>query len=89
MNSTSAATTLLLLALSAPVCAQDMAAPSLAVGDRWTYRETDLLTKNETGQLTETVTSADAAEHWIDARRNARTWWRGDAVRHLHSEQFA
>ncbi len=77
------------LALSPWSRAQDMPAPTLAVGDSWTYRETDLLTKNETGQLTETVTATDAATYWIDARRAARTWWRGDAAKRLHSEQFA
>ncbi|HSI56708.1 MAG TPA: hypothetical protein VLA16_04075 [Ideonella sp.] len=76
------------LALAAAARAQEIPAPSLAVGDSWSYRETDLLTKNETGQLSETVTAADATEYWIDARRQARTWWRGDAVKHLHREQF-
>ena len=80
---------MLTAALSPLSPAQDMPAPWLAVGDRWTYRETDLLTKNETAQLTETVTAVDAAEYWIDARRAARTWWRGDAAKRLHSEQFA
>ena len=70
-----------------PARAQDMPAPTFAVGDRWSYRETDLLTKNETGQLTETVTAVDANEYRIDARRQARTWWRGDAVKRVHREQ--
>ena len=89
MNSRILASTLIGLALSSPLHAQDMPAPTLAVGDSWSYRETDLLTRNETGQLTETVTAADAATYWIDARRAARTWWRGDAAKRLHSEQFA
>ena len=76
------------VALASPLQAQEMPAPTFAVGDRWSYRETDLLTKSETAQLTETVTAADAAEYWIDARRQARTWWRGDAVKRLHREQF-
>jgi hypothetical protein len=71
------------------VHAQEMAAPTFVVGDRWSYRETDLLTKNETGQLTETVTAASPTEYWIDARRVARTWWRGDAAKRVHREQFA
>ena len=70
-----------------PARSQDMPAPTFAVGDRWSYRETDLLTKNETGQFTETVTAVDANEYWIDARRQARTTWRGDAVKRVHREQ--
>ena len=65
-----------------------MSAPVFAVGDSWSYRETDLMTKNETGQITETVVKADGAEYLIDARRKARTWWRGDAVKRVHREQF-
>ena len=57
------------LTFASPTWAQDMPAPNFAVGDRWSYREIDLLTKNETGQLTETVTAVDANEYWIDARR--------------------
>ena len=75
------------LTFGSPTWAQDMPAPNFAVGDRWSYRETDLLTKNETGQLTETVTAVDANEYWIDARRQARTTWRGDAVKRVHREQ--
>ena len=75
-------------ALSSSVFAQEMPAPSFAVGDRWTYRETDLLTKNEVGRWTETVTAADATEYWIDSRRTARTTWRGDSVKRIHREQF-
>ncbi len=88
MNTTHLIGSLVGLALSTPLFAQEMPAPSFTVGDRWSYRETDLLTKNETGQLTETVTAVDAAEYWIDARRQARTWWRGDAVKKVHREQF-
>ena len=80
--------TLLAAAVSTLCHAQDMPAPTLAVGDSWVFRETDLLTKNETGQLTETVTAADAATYGIDARRIARTWWRGDAVKRVNLEQF-
>ena len=80
---------LAVLAFCAPACAQEMPAPTFVTGDRWSYRETDLLTKVETGQLSETVTSVNAGEYWIDARRQARTWWRGDAVKRLHREQFA
>lgn len=80
----------LLVAALSPLCqAQDMPAPTLAVGDSWVFREIDLLTRNETGQLTETVTAADAAAYWIDARRIARTWWRGDAAKNVHLEQLA
>lgn len=88
MNTRIIASTLIGLALAAPLRAQEMPAPTFTVGDRWSYRETDLLTKNETGQLTETVTAVDAAEYWIDARRLSRSWWRGDAVKRLHREQF-
>jgi len=80
---------LLAITLSTSVLAQEMPAPTLAVGDRWVYRESDLLTKNETGSLTETVTAADAAEYWIAAHRVAATWWRGDSVKRVHREQFA
>ena len=68
--------TLFGLALAPALFAQDMPAATFIVGDQWTYREIDLLTKIETGQWTETVTSVDAAEYWIDSQRKARTWWR-------------
>jgi len=68
--------------------AQEVPAPTFVVGDSWTFREIDLMTKNETGQIIETVVKADAAEYVIDARRKARTWWRGDAVKRVHREQF-
>lgn len=74
--------------VAAAAAAQEMPAPTFVVGDSWSFRETDLLTKNETGQITETVVKADAVEYVIDARRKARTWWRGDAVKHVHREQF-
>ena len=91
MNLSAAASGLALIgfALATPLRAQEMTAPSFVVGDRWTYRESDLLTKNETAQITETVTAAGAGEYWIDARRASRTWWRGDAARSVHREQFA
>jgi Protein of unknown function (DUF3108) len=89
MNSRIVATSFLALVLAAPVCAQEMAAPTLVVGDRWSYRETDLLTKVEVAQITETVTAANATEFWVDARRASRTWWRGDAVKRAYREQFA
>jgi hypothetical protein len=89
MNSRIVAAALAALTLCAPACAQEMPAPTFVTGDRWSYRETDLLTKLETAQLSEAVMSADAAEYWIDARRAARTWWRGDAVKRLSREQFA
>ncbi len=76
------------LFLAGTAFAQQMAAPTFVVGDTWTYRETDLMTKNETGHVTETVVKADATEYVIDARRKARTWWRGDAVKVVHREQF-
>lgn len=76
------------LALAPCAQAQAMAAPSFAVGDSWSYRETDLLTKNETGQISETLTAIDASDYWIDSRRVARTWWRGDAQRRVHREQI-
>lgn len=88
MNARILTSSLIGLALSAPLFAQEMPAPTFVVGDRWSYRETDLLTKNETAQLTETVTAVDATEYWIDARRQARTWWRGDAAKRVHREQF-
>jgi hypothetical protein len=68
--------------------AQEMAAPTFVVGDSWSFREIDLMTKNETGLITETVVKADATEYVIDARRKARTWWRGDAVKRVYREQF-
>jgi hypothetical protein len=69
--------------------AQDMPAPTFVVGDSWSYREVDLMTKNEIGQLTETVVKANAAEYWVDAaRKKSRTWWRGAAVKRVHREQF-
>ena len=77
------------LALSTSALAQEMPAPTFKVGDSWSYRETDLLTKNETGRLTETVTAVDPAEFWIDARRVARTIWRGDSRQRVLREQFA
>jgi hypothetical protein len=76
------------LALLGVAQAQEMAAPVYALGDSWSFRETDLLTKNETGQLTETVVKADAAEYWIDARRKGRSWWRVDAAKRVAKEQF-
>ncbi len=79
---------LALAALSACAFAQEMPAPSYAVGDRWAYRETDLLTKSEIGRWTETVTAADATEYWIDSRRTLRTTWRGDSAKRVHREQF-
>ncbi len=88
MNIRIIATPLLALALSAPAFAQVMAAPTFVVGDRWSYRETDLMTKLETGQLSEAVTAVNAEEYVIDARRLARTVWRGDAVKRVHREQF-
>ena len=84
---------LLAFAVIAPtalhVSAQEMPLPAFNVGDTWSYREIDLLTKNETGRLTETVTSSDANDYVIDARRQARTWWRGDSAKRVHREQFA
>ena len=81
--------TLFGLALAPALLAQDMPAATFIVGDQWTYREIDLLTKIETGQWTETVTSVDAAEYWIDSQRKACTWWRGDAATQFHREQFS
>ncbi|MEO8527109.1 MAG: hypothetical protein ABI460_20435 [Caldimonas sp.] len=83
-----ASTLVACLALLGPARAQEMPAPSFVAGDSWSYRETDLLTKNESGNLIETVVKVDGAEYWIDARRKARTWWRGDAVKRVHREQF-
>jgi hypothetical protein len=85
-------TTPLLAALAlmpALAAAQDMPAPEFKLGDRWSYREADLLTKNETGRLTESVSAVDGGAVWIDARRQARTWWRVDAARRVFAEQFA
>jgi len=75
-------------ALLGAASAQEVPAPTFVVGDSWNFREIDLLTKNETGQISETVVKADATEYVIDARRKARTWWRGDAVKRVHREQF-
>ena len=88
MTSRIACTFVATFALLGIAQAQEMAAPSFVVGDTWSYRETDLLTKTETGNVTETVVKTDGAEYWIDARRKARTWWRGDAVKRVHREQF-
>ena len=87
-NPRAAAAWAVLAALSSNLLAQEMPAPTFSVGDRWAYRETDLLTKNEVARWTETVTAADAAEYWIDSRRTARTTWRGDSVKRIHREQF-
>ena len=88
MTSRIACTFVATFALLGIAQAQEMAAPSFVVGDTWSYRETDLLTKTETGNVTETVVKTDGAEYWIDARRKTRTWWRGDAVKRVHREQF-
>jgi hypothetical protein len=89
MNARIVATSLVALALASSVGAQEMPAPTFVVGDRWSYRETDLLTKLETAQITETVAVANATEYWLDSRRAARTWWRGDAAKRSNREQFA
>lgn len=89
MSLRTAAVAIAALAIAASAGAQEMAAPRYAVGDKWAYRETDLLTKLETAQLAETVTTADSTEAWIDARRTARTWWRIDTASKVAREQFA
>ena len=89
MKHTVASTFFAIVASSASAQPQEMPLPAFAVGDRWGYRETDLLTKLETGKWTETVTENDANEYWIDSRRIARTTWRGDSVKQVHREQFA
>jgi|GEM_PF-2694060 len=81
-------TTLALTACCAAASAQEMSLPTFALGDRWAFRETDLLTKNETGRWTETVTAIDAADYWIDSRRSVQTTWRGDTTKAVHREQF-
>jgi hypothetical protein len=88
VNHRTALASLATLALSTLALAQEMPAPTYAVGDRWAYRESDLLTKNETGRLTELVTAADAAEYWIDSQRVSHTIWRGDSAKLVHREQF-
>jgi hypothetical protein len=80
---------MLLALLAGAACAQDMSAPDYQVGDRWNFRETDLLTRNETGQIGETVVAVEGKDIWIDARRQARTWWRVDAAKRVHAEQLA
>lgn len=87
MNHRTALASLLTLVLSTGALAQEMAASAYAVGDRWGYRETDLLTKKETARLTEVVTAADAAEYWIDSQKGAHTIWRGDNAKLVHREQ--
>jgi hypothetical protein len=69
--------------------AQEMTAPALKVGDRWVYRETDLLTQRETGRITETLVAADDAAMWLDQQRSTRTWWRLDPKTGVPREQFA
>ena len=88
MNHRTALALLLTLTLSTAALAQEMAAPAYALGDRWGYRETDLLTKKETGRLTEFVTAADPAEYWMDSQRQSHTIWRGDSAKLVHREQF-
>ena len=80
--------TAMLLIACATASAQEMQLPTFAIGDRWAYRETDLLTKNETGRWTETVTAIDAKDYWIDSRRTLQTTWRGDSTKAGHREQF-
>ncbi len=69
--------------------AQEMATPVFKVGDRWVYRETDLLTQRETGRITDTVLAADDAAVWLEQQRSARTWWRLDPKTAVPREQFA
>lgn len=88
MNHRTALASLLTLTLSTGALAQEMPASAYAIGDRWGYRETDLLTKKEIARLTEVVTAADAAEYWIDSQKGARTIWRGDSAKLVHREQF-
>lgn len=83
------AAAVLALCLGGAAHAQEMPLSQYVVGDSWSYREIDLLTRNETGKFTETVTAVTPTEYWIDARRNARTWWRGDAAKGLHRELLA
>jgi hypothetical protein len=77
------------LAVAAPAAAQDMPAPAYTAGDHWTFRETDLLTRQQTAEIRETVVSADATAYWIESRRAAHTWLRGDAARMVNVEQKA
>lgn len=56
-----------------PTPAQEKPARTFAVGERWAYRESDLLTKNETGRLADLVSAADAAEYWLDSQRAAHS----------------
>jgi hypothetical protein len=89
MKTTPLAWGLALCLYGPPLAAQEMPAPDVKPGDQWTYRETDLLTLNETGRITETVTAVDGGTSWVDSRRTARTWWRGEPARQLHLEQLA
>ncbi len=74
--------------LALPAAAQELPAPAFQPGDRWVYRETDLLTKREIGRSTETV-FADATGLWLQQSRGAaRTWWRLDAKTATLLEQF-
>ncbi len=45
--------------------AQDMPRPSFQPGERWTYVESDLLTRQETARFTETVHSVAADGVWL------------------------
>lgn len=67
--------------------AQTMPLPEFKVGDRWVYRETDLLTKQETGKLGETVRAIEADTVWFGRRTGVSSWARVDPRTAVMREQ--
>jgi hypothetical protein len=69
---------------------QEMPKPAYAVGDRWAYRETDLLTRNETGRVVEAVHSVAPDALWL-ARTSSKMahWVRVDPATLVAREQWA
>ena len=67
--------------------AQTMPLPEFKVGDRWVYRETDLLTKQETGKLGEAVRAIEADTVWVGRRTGVSSWARIDPRTAVMREQ--
>ena len=71
-----------------PAAAQDVA-PAPKVGDTWRFRETDLLTRNETRRYTDRLVAASPAEYWVEgASERSRWWWRYDTARATRLQMF-
>jgi hypothetical protein len=81
------------LMATAQVSTQDVHKPQFAVGDTWSYRAFDLLTKAESFRFTNTVKEVNAAEFWIYGDRtlktNQRFWWSGDMTTNRFIAQYA